>query len=335
MNEKYYILYYPSSWGMGSSVDTRLVSDTDIRRLIRTELDKKEKNNQFDDRFTGTWNEEQFCDSSDIEEVIGDVIHKRLTTCSTYAGVNDLILVPEDVPVIREDSEIKDTIFRVCNQFDCITDVIVGEGVFRRCILDLRNSEKLGDLEGGWCYDFLGYDLKQVLTTGLWFDRDTLINNRKKAIDNLKKYYLKKDGTPRKKCTEDDILFCREDMETSRLIIEKFEAVKPTDDKYNSYFYRSSAGNSFIDEIIQKESLTNDKRDYTLMAYENPVEFPEFGQIWHKKNDGRSYFTYSELFKNGDSVEWLTASLIKNFESPEERGEILPFYALVPVFAGD
>ena len=73
----------------------------------------------------------------------------------------------------------------------------------------------------------------------------------------------------------------------------------------------------------------------SLMVYDSPIVFPEFGQIWHKTKAERSYFTYSELFGNGDSVEWLTASHINEFPSPEECGEIQPFYALVPVFAGD
>ena len=134
MSEKYYILHYPSSWGMGTNTDIRLVSDCDIRRLIRAELDKKMKNNRFDDRFTGTWNEEKFCDSDDIEEVVEDVIYKRLNTNSTYAPANDLVIVPNSVPIIRTDFEIKNTIFRICNQFDCVTDVIAGEGIFRSIV---------------------------------------------------------------------------------------------------------------------------------------------------------------------------------------------------------
>lgn len=351
MNEKYYILHYPSSWGMGTNADTRLVSDSDIRRLIRIEVERKRRHEQkiteeddddiwlsysrIDDRFTGTWNGEKFCDSSDIEEVVEDVIQKRLSTKSTYAPVNDLVLVPDGVPVIKTEKSFRDTIFRVCNQFGCVTDVIAGEGVFRRYILDLRNIDTLGDLEGGMCYDFLGYDMKNVLTTGLGYDRDSLIKNRQRAIEHLKKYYLKKDGTPRKKCSEDDIRFCMEDMKASQLTIKKFEALMPSEDKYNSYIYTTSSGNSFVDEIVQKESQKTEKTDHTLMAFENPIVFPEFGQIWNRKSDNHEYHTYSELFKTGDDVEWLTASLVNRFELPEECGEIMPFYALVPVFAGD
>ena len=107
--------------------------------------------------------------------------------------------------------------------------------------------------------------------------------------------------------------------------------------EYNSYIYKSGSGNSFMDEIIDESNHKEkqEKRDYSLMVYDSTIVFPEFGQIWHKTKAERSYFTYSELFKNGDSVEWLTASHINEFPSPEECGEIQPFYALVPVFAGD
>lgn len=160
MSEKYYILYYPSSRGMGSNVDTRLVSDTDIRRLIRAELEKKRRQEQenaeendddirfshdrSDARFTGTWNGEKFCDSTDIEEIVGDVMQKRLSTSSTYAPANDLVPVPDGVPVISSEHSFTERIFRVCNQFECVTDVIVGEGIFRRYILNLRNADGLG-----------------------------------------------------------------------------------------------------------------------------------------------------------------------------------------------
>ena len=361
MNEKYYILYYPSSWGMGSDADTRLVSDTDIRRLIRIELEKKHRQEnkmteeedaeihfshyEFDDRFTGTWNEEIFCDSNDIEEVVEDVIQKRLSTKSTYAPSNDLVLVPEDVPVIKTEKSFQNTIFRVCNQFGCITDVIVGQGVFRRYILDLRNIDTLGDLAGGMCYDFLGYDMKNVLTTGLWDNRDTLIRMYEKRLrhfsgnesadERKEKYFLDifKDEMSPEEYDEE----CKKIVEETEIILEKFRTVTPTEDKYDSHILKVGSGNKYIDRIIKDYNRTEKrkKRDHTLMAFVNPIVFPEFGQIWHKKNDERSYFTYSELFRNGDSVEWLTASHINEFPSPEECGEIRPFYALVPVFAGD
>lgn len=343
MNEKYYILYYPSSWGMGTNVDTRLVSDTDIRRLIRIELERKRRQEQkiteeddnniwlsysrIDDRFTGTWNGEKFCGSDDIEEVVEDVIQKRLSTKSTYAPSKDLVLVPDDIPVIMTEKSFQNTIFRVHNQFGCVTDIIVGEGVFRRYILDLRYTDLLGDLAGGMCYDFLGYDMKNVLTTGLWDDRDTVIKVYEKRLrhfskngsdDGRKEKYLLdylKDDMESEAYDEE----CKEIVEESKIILEKFRAVTPTEDKYDSHLLKGSSGNKYIDRTIKEYNREekSKKRDHTLMAFVNPIVFPEFGQIWHKKNDKIEYFTYSELFKNGDSVEWLTASHINEFPSPE------------------
>ena len=362
MNEKYYILYYPSSWGMGTNVDTRLVSDTDIRRLIRIELERKRRQEQktteehdddiwlsysrVDDRFTGTWNEEKFCESDDTEEVVENVLKKRLSTKSTYAPSKDLVLVPDDVPVIKTDKRFRDTIFRVCNQYGCITDVIVGEGVFRRYILDLRNVDKLGDLAGGMCYDFLGYEMKNVLTTGLWENIDDFIKQQENKLRRLKREKSgKRKGTGRGGKYFSDYLrdelkveeyqkYLDESIEETKVLLKKLKAFEPVKDEYYDYIYKAGSGNSFIDEIIDEYNHKK-KRDHSLMVYDSPIVFPEFGQIWHKKNDNRSYFTYSELFKNGDSVEWLTASQINEAPSPEECGEIQPFYALVPVFAGD
>ncbi len=329
MSEKYYILHYPSSLGMGTNTDIRLVSDCDIRRLIRAELDKKMKNNRFDDRFTGTWNEEKFCDSDDIEEVVEDVIYKRLNTNSTYAPANDLVIVPNSVPIIRTDFEIKNTIFRICNQFDCVTDVIAGEGIFRRYILDLQKCEKLGILEGGHCYDFLGYDMKRVLTTGLWSDCSTLVKQYERKLE-----WLGKEKSSAMKIDEQYKKYLSESIKEAHEALEKFANITPMKDEYNDFILKVGSGNAYIDEIIN-EFDRKEKRDYTRMAFMKPVLPHEFGQIWHDEPYRPKYFTYSELFRNGSDVEWLTASLTGDFDLPENCGEIQPFYALVPVFAGD
>lgn len=98
--EKYYIFRYYSNWGMGSDSETALLSEEHLRRIIELELIRKESgSDRYDDRMTGTWSDEVFCDSKDKEEVIADVIKKRLNTCSTYAGVNDLIVLPTDMVI--------------------------------------------------------------------------------------------------------------------------------------------------------------------------------------------------------------------------------------------
>ena len=84
MNEKYYILYYPSSWGMGTNVDTRLVSDTDIRRLIRIELERKRRHDlkiteENDDRPDATYTNQSGTIDSEITV--------ENTTTNTYRKV--------------------------------------------------------------------------------------------------------------------------------------------------------------------------------------------------------------------------------------------------------
>ena len=210
-------------------------------------------------------------------------------------------------------------------------------------------TDLLGDLAGGMCYDFLGYDMKNVLTTELWENIDDFIKQQESRLRRLKREKSgKRKGTGRggkyffeyikdELETEKYQRYLDECIEETKELLKKFKAVGPVKNEYNSYIYKSGSGNSFMDEIIDESNHKEkqEKRDYSLMVYDSPIVFPEFGQIWHKTKAERSYFTYSELFGNGDSVEWLTASNINEFSSPEECGEIQPFYALVPVFAGD
>ncbi len=56
MNDKKYILHYPSLFGMGSDTDILLVSDEDLRYIIRTEVDRmRNGESHFCERLTGTW----------------------------------------------------------------------------------------------------------------------------------------------------------------------------------------------------------------------------------------------------------------------------------------
>ena len=342
MSEKYFIMHYPSSWGMGTNADMRLVSDKDIRRLIRIELDKSKS--RQDDRFTGTWNDEVFCDSKDTEEIVEDVLHKRLTTCSTYAGVNDLVPVPEDIPVLIDTMTVKDTIYRICNQFLCVGDVIIGEGTFKRYIVDLKGFGDVSRCRGGLCYEFVGYDLKRVLSDGLRWDRDTLIKRYEKSLRRFseKTSSDEKDGKYLADYVKDVMgkkeyeAYCREMTAKAERILERFRAVMPMKDDYISHIRKSTDNEYFANVIKHFTRRERRKRvDHSLLGFVSPVEYPEFGQIWHKSSDEGEYYTYSELFKKGDDIEWLTASENSVMEAPEDKGEILPFNALVPSFAGD
>lgn len=267
-NQKNYILQYPSHWGMGSDSDTRLVTDSDLRRLISIELEKKREADKlkaagkswyrYNDRFTGTWVNEVFCDSGDIEEVMEDIIQKRLNTCTTYSGVNDLTVIPESVPIFKEDIEMKNTIFRVCNQFGCIYDVIVGEVIFRRYIVNLREYGDLGYLKGGCCYDFVGYNMKRVLTA-CDEDRDSFIEShedliermtRKKSNGDSGKYFI--DYLEEVESPDSLESYRREKIKDSIRLIKKFKNVTATTDEYVSHIYGGSSGNKYIDHDIRK-----------------------------------------------------------------------------------
>jgi len=208
---------------------------------------------RYDDRFTGTWVNEVFCDSSDIEEVMEDIIQKRLNTCSTYAGVNDLTVVPEGVPIFKEDIVMKNTIFRVCNQFGCIYDVIVGEVVFKRYIVDLREYGDLGYLKGGSCHDFVGFNMKRVLISVDDEDRDSFIERHKDLIERMTrkgsnedsgKYFI--DYLEEVESPEYHESYRTELINDSIRLIQKFKNVTATTDEYASHIYCESTGNKYI-----------------------------------------------------------------------------------------
>ena len=54
-----------------------------------------------------------------MDEIIDDVITKRLNTCSTYSEVPDLIEIPIDVPMIIIKETLKQKIFRIIGEFSC------------------------------------------------------------------------------------------------------------------------------------------------------------------------------------------------------------------------
>lgn len=142
MDEKYYLFRYPSKFWLSSDYDVRLVSDKDLRRVIRHELEKE--TDRPNGRLTGRWGDEVFCDSTDMEEVVEDVIKKRSASCTTCAGVNDLIVVPEHVPHTVLEEHLVNVIVHLWNQWWFCSDVIIGEATFFRHFLDLRECAGFG-----------------------------------------------------------------------------------------------------------------------------------------------------------------------------------------------
>lgn len=101
--EETYLLTYPSQFGMGSDTDKHLL--------------------------TGTFDDEVFCDSGDMEEVVNDVIRKRLNACTTYSRDNDLQKVG---PLSHKTIVLENQIFVIYNQFGYRRDVIAGRATFHK-----------------------------------------------------------------------------------------------------------------------------------------------------------------------------------------------------------
>lgn len=65
---RYFLLTYPSLWGMGSDTDIYMVSEKKLRDLIEFEVTQLREGDRFaSERLTGTWSDEKFCDSNDMD----------------------------------------------------------------------------------------------------------------------------------------------------------------------------------------------------------------------------------------------------------------------------
>ena len=187
MNNKKYILHYPSPFGMGSDTDTLLISDENLRYIIRNEVRRKNEGHRpFCGRLTGTCTGEKFCDSGDMSEVEADVISKRLNSCTTYAGVNDLIELSADIPLTMMEQKEENRIFHIWNQYmNWFNDIIAGETVFTRYFLDLTESEDFAGLHKGKIHEFVSFDMKRVLRNPYF------MNHIETVLDMEKKRYLR------------------------------------------------------------------------------------------------------------------------------------------------
>ena len=320
MKEKMYILHYPSNFGMGSNTDEMLLSDSDLRRIIRYEIEKRKRasdNNieRDSDRLTGTWNDEKFCDSADIKEIEEDVIAKRLSKCTTYAGVNDLIPIPEDVPIEATSTVMYDKIFHIFPDFD----VIAGETLFTRYFIDLTQSDDIGRVEGGKWHEFLSFKTKRVLVNTYFDDIKYLLKSER---DRCYQFKQRAEGTyvkPENKTYIADLI----DIDVEK----EYRISKPitTPNTYSEHFYPY-----YNDEWLENDIKKMRRKDYRKYAYQLPVCFNDIGIIESKEDilDFRddifiNYYTYNDLFKQGLNVEYIPAMHVNSpVDSKEEFGEI-------------
>ena len=344
-SEKYYIMHYPSFYGMGSNTDFSLVKESNLRRIIELEINKKNLGESYSERFTGTWNDEKFCADSNIDNVIDDVITKRLTTCSTYADVNDLVELPDSVAVIVSEESYENIIFRLCNFFGCVTDIIVGKAIFWRYKVDLTDfTGNLGIKNGIW-YEFVEYDFKNAAETD--FEKASHLVEVLK--DRIKRLTEKRDG--KKDITEDgqyiydyipeyysyDVY--SEEIRKSQALTERFSNLPNLPDEYENHLCKKDYDN-YISEtplFFDDEQISENEKhhDYTKLVYTYPMlsdghdfacDFERNG-IW--LND---YLSYEELFKKGSNVHYLMADFSNSAERKEDLGDINFFYVLMNAF---
>lgn len=339
MNKKYYILHYPSLFGMGSNTDNMLISDKDVRYIIRNEVRRKnEGDRRFCDRFTGTWNGETFCDSNDMAEVEEDVIRKRMNSCSTYAGVNDLIELPADMPLTIIEQKEENRIFHIWNQrMDCFNDIIAGETVFFRHFLELPKGEDFAGLHEGEIHEFVSFDMKRVLRNSYFMNEiDTVLETEK---TRYLRFQSKVNGTY--KVGEDKYLDDLIDLDDEVLykrfkkewedVTSKFAEPITCKDTYLKHFYTASP-NRHLREALMYDMMQMSKSDHRQFAYEYPRHTSIPGAIYSEVPKSKCYFRYDELFKAGCDIRYFPAINTDSYSFKDEIKGVEAFWALRNVF---
>ncbi len=340
--EKYYILHYPSSWGMGSNVDVSLVTGTNLRRVIANELTRQEKGERYDSRFTGTWNSELQLQSDNIEEIIDDVIEKRLNTCSTYAGVHDLIEIPDDIPVTVVAEEMDNAIFRLCNQWCYVRDIIVGKTYLTRYRIDLTAYTGELGLENGSCYEFVEYHLKKVAENHFSHSTDEIM-----AMTDNKLVRIKDKLAGKKPDYEghyiDDIYpeigtkeWYNQLIVEALATIEKFSHMQEVKDEYVKHIYRQK--NMLYEgfrDVIEDQEKEDARIDFTKVAYQYPLMPEKFACEILQEKDDSSYLSYGELFRKGDDIHYLLADYAGKRKHMDDFDKPDMFAVLAGVFGYD
>lgn len=304
MSEKYYIVHYPSSRGMGSHINISLVNESNLYRIIEAEVDKMKKrvseggtsNARYDERFVGAWKDEVFCNSSDIKEVIADVMQKRLTTCSTYANVNDWILLPEEIPMDISEEKMSEKVFMIYDHWFWEQDVIVGEALFKKYRIDLTKYEGQLGLENGHFHEFVGYDLKNVLGTG-------------------------RTGH-----------FVQGEIFWAEQQIDKLRELPVIKDEYISHIYKPEGICEEHLEAIKADLKAQSETDHTQLVYRRMIDKDKFACQISDRFPEEKVFTYSELFQKGIDVSYLMADWTRDANDVNEFNKMDVSKVLYNVF---
>lgn len=304
MMETYYIFRYPSASGMGSDYDTRLVSDTDFRRIVRYELENN--TDRPDERLTGRWDDEVFCDSKDMEEVVQDVIQKCMNRCSTYAGKNDLILLSDSIPHRFEKVRMEDTIFHMWNKWGFYGDLVVGEIIFYRHFIDLTGMDDVAGLDGGEIHEFCPYHAKNVLENTYFCNDWEAARNMYEEASRRHKEMIDEDLAEGRTANQEIVRIYQRQMAALR----KMENPVNGPDEYLSHMYRDNY-TKWNRERFEDDLRELGKKDYRNMLYRNGVGFmKEPGAFYTKKEEETDEYRYDEIFKNGTEIEYVTGDLI-------------------------
>lgn len=321
MKEKMYLMNYPSMHGMGSNIFSALISEGNVRRIIREEVSRMRSGSQFCDRYTGTWNGEAFCDSNDMAEIEEDILRKRTTACSSYADANDLIPIPENADIRVKEIKLENTIYHVWNDFMYFSDIIAGETVFTRYIVDAPELSNVGFLGEGRYHEFVRYDMKRVL------ENTYFMNDKKTMSETLKNRYertrSKLDGTfvTDGKTYIDDLVEydMKEHYELYKkeweFLREKFASPITCDDTYTEHLY-THMPSPYLRKALKKDLKEMQETDFRDLVYDYPDPMHCVGLFLGGERTEPGFFRYDELFEKGDDVSFLPAMFTSSRDTP-------------------
>ena len=332
---KLYLLHYPAFTGMGSDVDEFLITEENLRKIIEKQIDNKKNGRAFDERLTGTWNDEKFCKSPDLEKQIENVIQKRLLICSTYAEVPDLIELPSDIEIKVVEESLNKRIFRLFNQFGFKRDIIVGTANFKRIVVDFGESYK-------------NYGLKNPIAEFDSYNLQNVVENHFDYTDYTKLIEVERNKLQRVKEVNDNKLhkgiftekqrraWNREMKHEAYATLEKFKRKPKGKDTYLWHIYRND-DNKYYKKMLNESLLSEkgDKLSFVRMAYKYPLfPYTEFCEIEEKKEES-NFYTYGELFEKGANISMLASPMVCYLESKEKIGTVKAESALYTVFGYD
>lgn len=347
MSEKYYIVHYPSSRGMGSHINISLVSESNLYRIIEMEVDKMKNSiseggtstTHYDERFVGAWKDEVFCNSSDIKEVIADVMQKRLTTCSTYANVNDWILLPDEIPMEISEEKMSETVFMIYDHWFWERDVIAGEALFKKYRIDLTKYEGQLGLENGLFHEFVGYDLKNVLGIGRvsQFAQNEVLWAKQQIAQNRSDMEKYKDLVPHNKFEERkkknaEPEYCERIICELEKQIDKLRELPVIKDEYTSYIYKPEGTCEEHLETIKADLKAQSETDHTQLVYRRMIGKDKFACQISDRFPEEKVFTYSELFQKGIDVSYLMADWARDANDVNEFNKMDVSKVLYNVF---